>query len=95
MKRSFGVLGVLLVLGSGLITIGERENWSTPTWRQIYAAFGVGETVAVPATADDAKTKIHFIDVGQADACRKVRISYHDTSSFRPYWRNACRIGYI
>ena len=46
----------------------EQKNWATPTWRQIYAEFGIGQTIGVPSDAQNAQTKVHFIDVGQADA---------------------------
>ncbi len=51
-----------------VITVGERRGWPTPTWKQLYASLGVGRTVRVPAEAEGAATRVHFLDVGQADA---------------------------
>lgn len=68
LKKALGALVVLLLIGAGVVTVGEQQNWATPTWRQIYAEFGIGQTVGVPADAQGAQTKVHFIDVGQADA---------------------------
>ena len=68
LKKALGALVVLLLIGAGVITVGEQKNWATPTWRQIYAEFGIGQTIGVPSDAQNAQTKVHFIDVGQADA---------------------------
>lgn len=67
-RQAVGALAAVLLVSAGVITIGENQDWATPSWRQIYAEFGIGETVGIPSDAQGAQTKIHFIDVGQADA---------------------------
>ena len=51
------------------VTASEAWDGPLPTWREIYKSFGVAPPGPdLPADAANAKTKIHFIDVGQADA---------------------------
>lgn len=68
LKRLGVGLAALLLAASLLITVGERRGWPTPTWKQLYASLGVGRTVRVPAEAEGAATRVHFLDVGQAEA---------------------------
>lgn len=68
LKRLGAGLAALLLAASLLITVGEWRGWPTPTWKQLYARLGVGRTVRVPAEAEGAATRVHFLDVGQADA---------------------------
>lgn len=51
-----------------VITIAPSFNWPLPTWQEIYAFTGLSRTAKVPQASDGATTRIHFIDVGQADA---------------------------
>ncbi len=50
------------------ISAGEHFGWSTPTWNDIYCAAGIAQRPPLSGDAAKAATKIHFIDVGQADA---------------------------
>ncbi|NCC07409.1 MAG: MBL fold metallo-hydrolase [Clostridia bacterium] len=58
----------LLILFAAFISAGENLGWSTPTWNDIYCAVGISERPPISGDAKNAATKIHFIDVGQADS---------------------------
>ncbi len=68
-KKTRFIVLIILLLCSLLITVGEQYNLPLPTWDDIYAPL-LGEKPAVSTALDipGTDTKIHFIDVGQADA---------------------------
>lgn len=67
-KWLLNILFLLAVLAAVAITVSEALNGPLPTWRALYQKAGLS---VAPHTVEDSagtKTKIHFIDVGQADA---------------------------
>lgn len=58
----------MLALFGILITVSELAGWPLPAWDEVYTAVMKNQPQHVSGTAPDTATKIHFIDVGQADA---------------------------
>lgn len=69
LKRMVSTGAALLVLVAAVIGLTIQNGGTLPTWDQLYAVFGVSELQPqLPEQAQNAATKIHFIDVGQGDA---------------------------
>ncbi len=69
LKKLMGTAASLLVLLAAVLGLTVTNGGKLPTWEQLYALFGVSELMPqLPEQAQNAATKIHFIDVGQGDA---------------------------
>ena len=69
LKKLMGTAASLLVLLAAVLGLTVTNGGRLPTWEQLYALFGVSELMPqLPEQAQNAATKIHFIDVGQGDA---------------------------
>ncbi len=67
-NRVFPVAAGLALIASTIISVGEYLDWPTPTWHQIYSWMGVDKATHALTESEGARTRIHFIDAGQADA---------------------------
>ncbi|MBD5094084.1 MAG: MBL fold metallo-hydrolase [Subdoligranulum sp.] len=69
LKKLLSMGAALLVLLVAVASLTVQNGGTLPTWEQLYAWFGVSELAPqLPEQAQNAATKIHFIDVGQGDA---------------------------
>lgn len=69
LKKLLSTGAALLVLLVAVVSLTVQNGGTLPTWEQLYAWFGVSELAPqLPEQAQNAATKIHFIDVGQGDA---------------------------
>ncbi len=69
LKKFLSTGAALLVLLVAVVSLTVQNGGVLPTWEQLYAWFGVSELAPqLPEQAQNAATKIHFIDVGQGDA---------------------------
>lgn len=60
---------LFLVALSAAITLGEEHGLPMPDWNEIQSWFGFRPIVpTLPQDAQDASTRIHFLDVGQGDS---------------------------
>ena len=56
------------MVAAAATTYSEKTGGPLPTWNELYAAAGLLQPVHLPEETNGAATRIHFIDVGQADA---------------------------
>ncbi len=68
-KKLLTTLAAFVLLAVAVVSLTVQNGGTLPTWEQLYAWFGVSQPMPqLPEQAQDAATKIHFIDVGQGDA---------------------------
>ncbi|MEG2931688.1 MAG: MBL fold metallo-hydrolase, partial [Ruthenibacterium sp.] len=68
--KKFFITALCAALGlcAVAITASQLAGGPLPTWREIYAACAVHPIALAANDAPEAATRIHFIDMGQADA---------------------------
>lgn len=67
-KRSVPVWGGLALILSTVLSLGEYCAWPVPSWSDVFAQTGLQPKLYALESSEGAQTRIHFIDVGQADA---------------------------
>lgn len=67
-RRALLCVGAVLLVLSIVVSVSEYVDGPLPTWKEIYDAVGIIRLPRLPEEAQGAATKIHFINVGQADA---------------------------
>ncbi|MEG1010692.1 MAG: MBL fold metallo-hydrolase [Ruthenibacterium sp.] len=67
-KYMLAALCAVAGLCAAAITASQLVGGPLPTWREIYALCAAPPAVSAESEVPDAATRIHFIDMGQADA---------------------------
>lgn len=67
-KRSVPVWGGLALILSTVLSLGEYCAWPVPSWSDLFAQAGLQPKLYALESSEGANVRIHFIDVGQADA---------------------------
>ncbi|MEG0167016.1 MAG: MBL fold metallo-hydrolase, partial [Ruthenibacterium sp.] len=67
-RWTLNVLFLFAVLAAVAITASEALGGPLPTWKKLYQKAGLSAAPHTVADSAGLATKVHFIDVGQADA---------------------------
>lgn len=67
-KRSSPVLAGIVLIVSTILCLGEYCGWPVPSWSDVFRETDLWPTSYALESSEGAVTRIHFIDVGQADA---------------------------
>lgn len=67
-KRSSPVLAGIVLIVSTILCLGEYCGWPVPSWSDVFRETNLWPTSYALESSEGAVTRIHFIDVGQADA---------------------------